>query len=162
MWAVIYVPERQVSAVSVNDVVVVEVPALPGRQVLGRVERVGSSVDHATRAVPVRVSLANEDGVLKPEMSARATIRVDAHPMVTVPTSALMTRADGGYSVFVRLPALADPRHPPASPWRYERRNVTLGAELEDRAQIVDGLHEGEQIVVDGVLLIDSSAQQML
>jgi RND family efflux transporter MFP subunit len=129
----------------------VELPALPGRRFSGTVSHVSASIDAATRAVSVRVELDNPDRALKPEMAAKITLYVDPRPVVVVPTSALVTRVDGGYAVFVRR----DEHH-------FERRSVTVGAEFEDRAQVLEGLRPDEPIVVQGALLIDPSSQQSL
>lgn len=151
VWVTASVPERLASSVQQGERAEVELPALPGRRFSGTVARVGAAIDPLSRAVPVRIVLDNPDGALKPEMSARITLYVDARPVVVVPTSALITRADGGYALFVRRAAGG-----------FERRSVTVGAESNERAQVLEGLLPNEPVVVEGALLIDPGAQQAL
>lgn len=151
VWVVGAVPERVASTVQRGERAEIELPALPGRRFTGTVSHVASSIDPATRSLSVRVELDNSERLLKPEMAAKLTLFVDARPVVVVPTTALVTRSDGGYAVFVQR---AD--------GTFERRSVTVGAEFEDRAQVLDGLRAREPIVVQGALLIDPSAQQAL
>lgn len=151
VWAVASVPERVASAVQRGERAELEIPALPGRRFSGVVSHVSASVDPSTRAVSVRVELDNPTRALKPDMAARVVLYVDPRPVVVIPTAALVTRPDGGYAVFVRKPD-----------GTFERRPVTIGAEFDDRAQVLDGLHQNEPVVIEGALLIDPSAQQVL
>lgn len=151
VWAVASVPERIASSVQRGERAELEIPALPGQRFSGVVSHVSASVDPNTRAVAVRVELDNPARALKPEMAARVVLYTDPRPVVVIPTTALVTRPDGGYAVFVR-----------AANNRYERRSVTIGAEFDDRAQVLAGLTENEPVVIEGALLIDPSAQQVL
>ncbi len=151
VWAVASVPERLAATVQRGERAEVELPALPGRRFAGVVSLVGASIDPATRAVSVRIELDNPQRALKPEMAARVVLFTDPRPVVVLPTTALVTRSDGGYAVFVRQAA-----------GRFDRRAVTIGAEFDDRAQVLDGLRANETVVVEGALLIDPSAQQAL
>ena len=105
----------------------------------------------ATRTIAVRISLANPQGLLKPDMFARVTVRTNARPVPTVPTTALVTQSNGGYALFVR------DEH-----GHFIRRDVTIGAENDGRAQVIEGLRAGEAVVVEGALLIDPSASVAL
>ena len=52
---------------------------------------VGRQVDAGSRTVPVRIELANPDGVLRPGMSANARLEVDGprRTILAVPAAAL-------------------------------------------------------------------------
>ncbi len=150
VWVLAHVHEAQGSAVRPGDRAEIDVPALPGRRFESTVDHVADAVDPNTRTLVVRVRLDNPDHALKPEMFARVTIRTRAEGVALVPTTALVTEARG-YAAFVET-----------SPGRFERRRVTLGAELEGRAQVLGGLRAGERVVVEGALLLDAAAEQVL
>lgn len=150
VWVLAHLHEAQGSAVNAGDRVEIEVPALPGRHFTSTVDRVAESVDPNTRTLVVRISLPNADHALKPEMFARVTVRTQSQGIALVPVSALVTEP-GGYGVFVET-----------TPGHYERRHVVLGAELEGHAQIREGLRVGERVVVEGALLLDAAAEQVL
>jgi cobalt-zinc-cadmium efflux system membrane fusion protein len=150
VWVLAHLHEAQATAVHLGDRAVIDVPALPGRRFEGAVERVSDAVDPNARTLVVRVGLDNPDNALKPDMFARVTLRTRASAVVNVPTSALVTQPEG-YAVFVQRPD-----------GRFERRRVTVGAELDGRSQVLQGLEPGERVVVEGALLLDPSAGQVL
>jgi len=150
VWVLAHLHETQGAAVHAGDRVEIDVPALPGRHFTSTVDRVAEAVDPNTRTLVVRIGLPNLDHALKPEMFARVTVRTQSAGIALVPVSALVTEP-GGYGAFVET-----------SPGHYERRHVVLGAELEGRAQVREGLRVGERVVVEGALLLDAAAEQVL
>lgn len=66
---------------------------------------------------------------------------------ITVPRSAVLLAGDHSV-VYVET-----------EPGRFELRNVTLGPMLRDRAVILDGVKQGEQVATAGNFLIDSQMQ---
>jgi multidrug efflux pump subunit AcrA (membrane-fusion protein) len=93
----------------------------------------------------VRVTVLNPDRTLKPEMFAM--VRVFASPQpeaLAVPLAAV--QQDGtGKMLFVRQPAN-----------RFEPRRVILGDELDGKVLVLEGLREGEDVVVKGAFAIKS------
>lgn len=150
MWVLAHLHEAQGSAVNPGDRAEIEIPALPGRRYEAVVERVADAVDPNTRTLVVRIGLDNPDHALRPEMFARVTIRAHPSSVVLLPSTALITQRDG-YAVFVET-----------SPGHLERRRVRTGAELGDYTQILDGVQPGERVVVEGALLLEPSAAQLL
>jgi cobalt-zinc-cadmium efflux system membrane fusion protein len=150
VWVLAYLHELQASAVHRGDSAEIVVPSVPGRTFQGSVDRVADAVDPNARAIVVRIAMDNTDAALKPDMFARVTIRTHATHIPIVPTTALVTNANG-YAVFVQRPD-----------GTFERRAVTTGAEMDHRTQILDGLHGGDRIVTEGALLLDATAEQVL
>ncbi len=150
VWVLAYLHEAQGSAVHPGDRAEIEVPALPGRRFSSVVDHVAEAVDPNSRTLVVRIRLDNPGHSLKPEMFARVTLRTRSQGVALVPVTALVTDASG-YAAFVET-----------TPGRYQRRHVTLGAELDGRAQVIDGLMPGERVVVEGALLLDAAAEQVL
>ena len=123
---------------------------MPGREFEAQVERVSDAVDPHSHHITVRLGLDDPGAVLKPEMFARVTIRTQHTNVVTLPTAALITQPSG-YAVFVQT-----------ANGRFERRAVTIGAEWNGHSQVISGIHAGERVVVEGALLLDPSAGQIL
>ncbi|QDT92665.1 efflux RND transporter periplasmic adaptor subunit [Gimesia algae] len=72
---------------------------------------------------------------------------VDQNAALTVPRSAVLLAGDHSV-VYVET-----------EPGRFELRNVTLGPMLRNRAVILDGVKQGEQVATAGNFLIDSQMQ---
>ncbi len=114
------------------------VTAYPGESFPGRLTYISDTVDRETRTVQARVEVANRDGRLKPGMFATANLQTaELTEALTVPQSAVVL-LEGKLVVFVQEGNA------------YEARNVQPGFQAGGQVQIVDGIHRGERIVVDG------------
>jgi membrane fusion protein, heavy metal efflux system len=143
MWAIAYVREADAVAVKAGQTATVTVPSLPGRQFTGTVQSVASGLDLNTHRLPVRITLRNPDGVLKPEMYAEVRIATsDRVSKPAVPVSALVY--DGDMTrVFVE------------SGGKIVGHNVTVGRRSGQNVEVVSGLHVGERIVTSATLFVD-------
>jgi cobalt-zinc-cadmium efflux system membrane fusion protein len=128
-----------------------DVPALPGRTISGKVTWVGSQVDVTSRTIPVRVTVENSDGLLRPGMSASAWLPVGeaGAAVLAVPVAALQ-RLDEKWVVFVPRKAVAQLRDPPG------RAGRDLGRRRRDSFR----LQGGDTVVVDGAFLLKAEAEK--
>ena len=150
VWVVGNVSEKDISylhsATAVpNQPVEVHVAAYPDEVFHGIVSYVSDVLDTATRTMQVRLTLANPTGRLKPEMFA--TIRVLSNPepdAITIPKAAVLQ--DRGESVvFVRV-----------NEQEFGRRVVHIAEQNDKHVHVLDGLTEGEEVVVAGAYLLKS------
>lgn len=151
LWLTVHAFERDALGVAVGAPVRVTFPALPGRSYAGKVTWVGSEVDTSSRTIPVRVTVPNEDQVLRPGMSASAWLPVGkgGAPVIVVPTAALQ-RLDRDWVVFV-------PRKESNS---FDIRKVGRGRDLGGEVEILSQLRAGETVVVDGAFLLKAEAEK--
>ena len=145
LWVIIDLPEHNLSKVEAGHPVAVEVDAYPEERFPATIERIGQTVDPATRRIQVRCTLANPERKLKPDMYARVTLLADeSKRAVRVPNSALIT--EGMYNfVFVER-----------EPGVFEKRRVKLGVQDRDFSYIESGLETGARIVAVGPLLLSA------
>ena len=145
LWVMIDLPERNLSKVQPGHPVAVEVDAWPGERFPGTVEKVGETLDPATRRIQVRCSLPNPARRLKPEMYARVTLLADANQRaLRVPNGALIT--EGLYSYLFAEKSVGV----------FEKRRVSLRLHDRDYSYVASGLNPGERVVVGGALLLNS------
>jgi Cu(I)/Ag(I) efflux system membrane fusion protein len=98
--------------------------------------------------VPVRVELANTDGALRPAMYASVDLKVgDGGTALVVPVSAVL---DGGTHQSVLI-AKGEGKFAP--------RTVKLGQRSDEYVEVLDGIAEGDMVVVAANFLIDSESQ---
>lgn len=143
VWITANVQEKDIRRVHQGDDASVALAAYPGEPIVGKVLFVGDLLDPETRAIKVRVELPNPDGKLKPGMYATVSFKGKAALEVTVPTTALLLHGDKS-SVFVEK-----------SPWRFERRDVDVGAQVgTDKMIITRGLEPGARIVTTNAVLL--------
>lgn len=142
------VPELFLSAVRVGQTVDVSVDAVPGRRFQGQVYAIDPVVDPAGRALRLRATIPNPDGLLRPGLFARVNlttgVRDDA---VLVPEAALVAATTGGgQAVYV------------VREGRASLTNVRTGRRTEGRVEIVEGVAAGDQVVVAGQLTLRDGA----
>lgn len=148
LWVVAEVPERVSARLRPGMAATVRFAALPGRRFEARLLELLPALDPATRTRQARIELGNPDGLLAAGMVADIVIATDdGAEALFVPAESLI-RSGGGDRVVVAL----DDR-------RFDVREVVAGAENGDEIEILEGLEEGERVVVSGQFLIDSESR---
>jgi RND family efflux transporter MFP subunit len=130
------VPESYVRYIRIGDPVDVRVPAL-NRDFPGKVVRFSSDVAAATRTMHTEVDVANPQGILIPGVYAEATLTLDRiGDALVVPLQSVNQEGDHA-SVMV-----VDDAN------RLRERQIALGIQTDSYAEILSGVHEGEQVVL--------------
>jgi len=146
LWVQADFPEQQASRLKVGMTIEMRVRAYPGEVFTGRVFYVGAVVDPTTRTVMARSEVTNPDRRLRPEMFAEVNLLAEEQPMLSVPRAAIQQAGDQRIAFVVR------------GPRRFERREVTIGQESGDYAEVKGGLTEGEEVVTQGSYALKSEA----
>lgn len=147
VWVMADVFEQDIGFLKSGAKAIVRINAYPEKTFEGRVGYVYPTLDAATRTVPVRVEIENRGLLLKPSMFAQVELPVAARgESVTIPTSAVI---DSG----TRQIALVQ-----LGEGRFEPREVKLGARSDDHVEVLEGVKEGEQVVVAANFLIDAES----
>ena len=135
---VIPVPESYVRYIQTGDLVNVRIPAL-NQSFPGQVKRFSVDVEADTRTMHTEVDLPNPRRILMPGMYAEATLTLNRRQLVVaIPLEAVNIDGDRR-TVFVIDSAN-----------KIEVRNVTLGLETPDEAEVVSGVADGEWVAVGG------------
>ena len=147
IWIVADVFEQDISSVRTGAKARVKINAYPDKQFDAVITYVYPTMNPATRTVAVRLEMANPQGLLKPAMFAQVEMPVGGKAKVlTVPTSAVI---DSGTRSIV-LVQLAE--------GRFEPRTVKLGNRSDDYVEVLNGVANGEQVVVAANFLIDAES----
>jgi membrane fusion protein, heavy metal efflux system len=150
LWLTVHAFERDAVRVRQGVSARLVFPALPGQDFEGTVTLVGRQVERESRTVPVRIDVQNRQSVLRPGMSASATLPVGETgvAILTVPVSAVQ-RVRNEWCVF--LPK--DSNH-------FEIRRIGRGRDLGGEVEVLSGLSASETIVVDGAFLLKAQAEK--
>jgi multidrug efflux pump subunit AcrA (membrane-fusion protein) len=100
-------------------------------------------VDPQTRSIKVQAEMDNRAGRFRPDMFGSIHHIESTAATVVVPAAAVV-ETDGRAVVYVET-----------APGRFEQRDVTLGRPAGDVVRVVGGLHAGEIVAVDGVMLLN-------
>ncbi|MGO9007466.1 MAG: efflux RND transporter periplasmic adaptor subunit [Beijerinckiaceae bacterium] len=147
MWVLADVPEHDIDNLQIHMPATVRVRGLPGRTFTGKIDLIYPQVKTATRTTPVRIELANPDGVLRPDMYADVEIAAGASsPVVAVPDSAVI---DTGERQVVILDK---------GDGRFEPRDVKIGTQGGGYTEIRSGVASDDRVVVTANFLIDAES----
>ncbi len=148
VWVIAEVYEQDLPSVQPGLPVEVELDAFPGERFKGEVSFIYPGLTPATRTAKVRVELDNPDGRLKADMYAAVLLSADmaSAEVLSVPESAIL---DTGKRQAVLVER---------GEGRYEPREVKLGRRADGYAEILEGLSEGDKVVVSANFLIDAES----
>jgi cobalt-zinc-cadmium efflux system membrane fusion protein len=154
VWVLANIPEKDITFIradagtdkaGVEQLVEVLLTAYPGEVFYGKVTYVGDVLDVATRTMNLRLELPNPHRKLKPEMYA--TIRVHSLPepgVLMVPEAAVQRERDRRF-VFIQRDAQT-----------FEARDIKVGESNGEVVKVLEGLQEGEPVVVKGAYVLKS------
>jgi Cu(I)/Ag(I) efflux system membrane fusion protein len=141
------VPEYELGSVRTGDKAIIRIRSIPGKIFNGEVGLTHPEIQSQTRTAKLRIELPNPEGLLLANMYADVEIATGGGgPVVTVPDSAVLDTGD-------RQVVIVD-----KGEGRFEPRPVKIGARGEDMVEIMEGVAEGERVVVSANFLIDAES----
>ncbi len=143
VWVVGQLYQEDLRRIELGDGALIRSPVLDA-PLPGKVIYIGASIDPDSLTIPVRIAAENPGGLLKKGMYVDTAITpAKTESAVVVPHSSLLRDSDNLSFVYVQ-----------ASPGKFARRHVELGAQLPDGHVIKSGLTDGEQVLADGAVFI--------
>jgi Cu(I)/Ag(I) efflux system membrane fusion protein len=147
IWVIADVFEQDLSFVQAGQHANVNINAYPERNFDARVTYIYPTMNAQTRTVPVRLELPNPHGLLKPDMYASVEFVTSRKGKVlSIPISSVIYTGTRQ----IVLVELAE--------GRYESREISLGAQGNDYVEVLEGIGEGEKVVVSANFLIDAES----
>lgn len=146
-WFLGRVFEKALGQLKVGAKADVELNAYPKERFDGTIEYLGRQIDPISRTVTARIRLTNRSDLLRIGLfgTARVSTGQGAKAAVLVVPRTAITEIAGNPVAFVRH---ADDD--------FEVHQLVLGASSLGKVEIVNGLREGEQVVVEGVFTLKS------
>jgi cobalt-zinc-cadmium efflux system membrane fusion protein len=148
VWVVGALPEQAASTVEAGQSVEIEVPALGGTRLTGKIVYVGATVQAETRTVAIRTQVDNANRSLKPQMLATMYISAAPKKVLALPAAAVVRENDRDH-VFVQ-----------AGDQQYRLTPVELGPQSNGVRPLLQGVKEGTEIVVDGAFHLNNERKR--
>ncbi len=149
VWFLGRVFEQNLGEVHVGVPAEIQLNAYPKERFKGSVEYLGKQIDPTARTVIARVRLTNRGDFLRLGLFGVAHVGTSEEPkgkaVLVVPRSAV-TEIGSRLVVFVRQ-ADGD----------FDLHDVVLGESALGKVEVINGLREGEEAVVDGVFTLKSA-----
>ena len=148
VWLLADIQEGDLGAIRPGEKAHATLVAFPGRSFDGVVDFIYPTVARETRTVRVRIVMPNKDLALRGDMYASVVIDApsSAATVLAVPDSAVI---DSGARQIVLIER---------GEGRFAPRVVKLGVRGDGYAEILDGVGEGERVVVGANFLIDAES----
>ncbi|MBI5027203.1 MAG: efflux RND transporter periplasmic adaptor subunit [Nitrospirae bacterium] len=141
------VTEKDIGKLKKGQDVTFKVDAFPDKEFKGNVSIIYPSLEEKTRTLQVEAKVPNPHGILKPGLFAKVTLYTGtAKDTIVVPITALLYEAEK-VTVFV------------IEEDRARERTVKLGSKYGELMEIVEGLKEGEKVVVVGQQNLSENAK---
>lgn len=132
------IPEQFLSTVSVGSRLLVSFDALSGVEREGTVGAISPLVDVGGRSLLLRAHIPNPDNLLRPGLFARVKLELAETQGLVVPETALSPSGDAQYVYRVENGVV-------------QRVMVQIGQRSGPQVEIVDGLNEGDRVIVSGL-----------
>ncbi|HOC56895.1 MAG TPA: efflux RND transporter periplasmic adaptor subunit [Verrucomicrobiota bacterium] len=138
LWVDAEIYEKDLAKARIGQEVEVRVPAFLAERFTGKVCYIADVVQEETRTITVRTEVDNREERLKPGMFADVSLFFARNgPVLAVPVSAILEDGDEQV-VFVREKD------------GFARREIETGPSNGAYRQVVKGLQEGEEVVIEG------------
>jgi RND family efflux transporter MFP subunit len=130
--------ESEIGKMKVGREVDLKFSAYPGRIFKGEEKAISPVINPQDKTCNVIIDVANPEEEIKPGMHVEVEIAAEIHKdKLLIPQDAVLVRS-GRKLAFVVEEGLAK--------WRY----IEVGLENEDYAEVLDGIKEGEPVIIEG------------
>ena len=146
VWVIVDVFEHQLSWVKTGDKALINVQGIPTKEWQGVIDYIYPELNPKTRTLKVRLKIETPEQQLKPNMFADVTLLTEAKEAVAVPTESIIYYENSPRLVKV------------VSENKYQPIEVKIGMKSNGLTEILEGVSEGDDILVSGQFMIDSES----
>lgn len=132
------IPEQYLPKISVGQTAQVFVQAYPDEAFIGKVSRISPVLDLETRTAPIEIIIPNPKHALKSGMFAQVELAIAEHKNVPVIVKEAIMGKDPGFYVYTIKDNKA------------QHKNIKLGIRQAADYEVLEGLREGDLVVVMG------------
>lgn len=147
VWVFANIYEYELPWVRVGDQVEMTLTGIPGKTFTGELDYIYPYAESRTRSIKVRLVFDNPELLLKPEMFAEVVIHSDkVVDTIVIPSEAVIRSGREDRVFVVRAPG------------KFEPTTVKLGFQSAGQVSVLEGLEDGDEVVVSGQFLLDSES----
>lgn len=146
VWVIVDVFEHQLTWVKIGNKAEIQVQGVPGKTWEGKVDYIYPELNPKTRTLKVRLTIDTPKQLLKPNMFAGVTLFTNTKNALTVPSEAIIYYENSSRLVKV------------VAENKYQPIEVKIGMKSDGQVEILEGVKEGDDILVSGQFMIDSES----
>ncbi|MBF7071919.1 efflux RND transporter periplasmic adaptor subunit [Glaciecola sp. MH2013] len=141
------ISELHLASVATGQAIAASSIAYPGELFKGEISSIDSRIDPVTRAIQVRAQIPNPDYRLRPGMLLQINVEKRVVDALVIPEQALIPEGESQFVYLVDEEAIA------------RKTKVRVGQRKPGWVQILDGLDEGQKVVIEGTLKVRDGAK---
>ena len=152
VWANFDVYENQINLFKKGQDITITTNTSANKEFKGNVDFIDPVLDTRTRTIKLRVVLNNKSDVFKPGQFVEGKIKgitSNKGQVLAIPSTAVLWTGERSV-VYVK----PNPDQPV-----FEMREITLGNQIGDNYEVLEGLNNGDEIVTNGAFTLDAAAQ---
>lgn len=152
VWALFDVYENQVELFKKGQNITITAVAYPTKKIKATVDFIDPTFNSSTRTVKLRVVLNNKNREFKTGLFVEGNIegiKSDKEKALTIPSSAVLWT---GKRSVVYLKTNSNESI-------FEMKEITIGKQLGEQYEVIEGLKSGDEIVTNGTFTVDAAAQ---
>lgn len=144
VYVQISVTEDMINSMHIGQEVSVKIPSATKENLIGKISAISPSSDSRTQLYPVKIYIENKEHKIKPGMFAEIEINTDVkEDCVTVESQAVLYK-NGKNVLYV------------VENGKAVEKEVTLGIDTGVFVEIVEGIKEGEDVIVQGQSYVEN------
>ncbi|MWW26002.1 efflux RND transporter periplasmic adaptor subunit [Algibacter lectus] len=152
VWANFDVYENQIDLFKKGQEISVTTNAYANKEFKAKVDFIDPVLDTRTRTVKLRAVLNNKQDIFKPGMFVEGKVKgmtSNKEEVLTIPSTAVLWTGERSV-VYIKT----DTNQPV-----FEMRIITLGNQIGDNYEVLEGLKIDDEIVTNGTFTVDGAAQ---
>jgi membrane fusion protein (multidrug efflux system) len=134
-----HLPERLLTHIHVGQQISAKNTAYKTKEFIGEITAIDSRIDSTTRTIKVRATIDNNKQKLHPGMLLNINVLLQVENILQLPESSIIPIENSHY-VFIEKEGKA------------LRKAIQIGRRQPGVVEVISGLNEGEQVVVEGAL----------
>jgi len=153
VWVLVDVFEHQLTWVKKGNKAEIQVQGVPGKTWTGMVDYIYPELNPLTRTLKIRLKFDSPKQLLKPNMFADVTLYNDPKKVLTVPSESIIYYENKPRIIKVVADVVDDGKTK-----KYQPVEIKIGMKLEGQVEILEGINDGDMILVSGQFMIDSES----
>jgi hypothetical protein len=148
VWVEMDVYEHDAALVKLGQEVKLEFTAFPGKSMSEKIDFIAPVLSPKSRTLKIRTTIKNPTGKIRPGMVADATLTLEIEGMpLVIPRTAII---DTGKRKVVWVKVASR---------QFQAKEIVTGHESEGYVEVIKGVMENEEVIIEGNFLLDAQAQ---
>lgn len=147
VYVQINITENLISGIQQNQEVTVVIPSAKEEEFTGKIDSISPVSDPRTQLYPIKIYIPNTEHTIKPGMLAQVSLSTDTRENVVAVKSEAVVERNGESFIYI------------VEDNKAVEKKVKIGLDTGDYVEIIEGVKEGDNIIVKGQSYVKDETQ---